>query len=381
MSAHAAPRCLVAGLIAGALALAGCGGDDVASRPSCAKPKADFGTPTTRLTFRVPDATPAQVGQARRIVCARLAGMGVEHRVTRSAADRLIVELPRGSELASPAAGASVFGAGRLAIYDWEVNVLGPGGVPAPHDGLVTGGVDAGHGGALTLYDAVRRAARRPLAIGAGNARASSVFYAVDPQARQVVTGSANLLRQPGAPTPAAARAAVPATARDRMRIVEVKPGTIVVRAEQAPDVEPSRARWYVLRDAVALRGTGIENLRPDRDPQTGEPVVTFEFSAEGRRIWPRLTRAIADRGRSYARGLPGESANEANQHFAIVVDDAIVSVPYIDFRRNPDGIGADNGSQVGGGFTTASARQLAVLLADGPLPAPLELVASSRTP
>lgn len=379
MFAHAAQRWLVAGLILPAVALAGCGGDDVASGPSCAKPGAGFSKPTNRLTFRAQDARPAQVEQTRRILCARLAGIGVEHRVSRSASGNLTVEMPRASALASPAASADVFGVGRLAIYDWEPNVVGPRGVPAPRDKLVTGGMSAGQSGAITLYEAVGRASRRPAAIDAGNARAGSVFYAVDPRTRQVFVARGDL--QPAAPTRAAALAAVPASARDRVRIVEVKPGTVIVRADQPAGVGPSDARWYVLRDDVALRASGIENPRQRHDEQTGEPVVTFEFSAQGRRIWPLVTREIAERGKSAAHGQSGQSATEANQHFAIVVDDALVSVPYIDFRQNPDGISADNGSQISGGFTIASARQLAVLLANDPLPAPLVLVASSRAP
>ena len=375
--AHAAQRSLVGGLVVAAIALAGCGGGDVASGPSCAKPGAAFGTPTTRLTFRAPDASPAQLEQTRRIVCARLAGTGVDHRVGRSAPNGLTVELPRASAPASPA-GAGIFGVGRLAIYDWEPNVIGPRGVPAPRDPRVTGGPGAGRSGAITLYEAVRRAARRPAAIDADNARAGSAFYAVDPKTRQVVTAREDVLRQPGAPTRAAALAAVPAGARHGVRIVEVKPGTIVVRAERAPDVEPAHARWYALRDEVALRGTGIETPRQRHDEQSGEPVVTFEFSAEGRRAWSRLTRKVAERGTIAGRGLSGPSAN---QHFAIVVDDALVSVPYIDYRVNPHGIGADNGSQISGGFTIASARALAALLANDPLPAPLVLVASSPAP
>ncbi|HEV7807019.1 MAG TPA: hypothetical protein VGO80_14450 [Solirubrobacteraceae bacterium] len=371
MFAHAAQRCLAAGLIVGAVALAGCGGDDVAAGPSCDKPGAAFGEPTTRLTFRVQGGTPAKVEQTRRILCARLAGVGVEHRVIRTAAGSLKVEMPRAAALASPAASADIFGVGRLAIYDWEPNVVGPRGMPAPRDALVTGGMSAGQSGAMTLYEAVQRAARRSAAIDADNARAGSVFYAVDRKTRQIAMAS----------TRAAALAGVPANARDRMRILEVKPGTIVVRSEQGSDVDPADVRWYVLRDEVALRGTGIQNPRQVHDERTGEPIVTFELTAEGRRVWPLVTREIAERGKSFARGASGQNAAEANQHFAIVVDDALMSVPYIDFRQNPRGISADNGSQISGGFTIASARQLAVLLANDPLPAPLVLVASSRAP
>jgi hypothetical protein len=34
------------------------------------------------------------------------------------------------------------------------------------------------------------------------------------------------------------------------------------------------------------------------------------------------------------------------------VLDNELISVPFIDFQQNPDGIDARNGSQIEGGFT-----------------------------
>ena len=85
------------------------------------------------------------------------------------------------------------------------------------------------------------------------------------------------------------------------------------------------------------------------------------------------MTRTLAERGSRRVGVVPGN----ANQHFAIVVDDQIVSVPYIDFRQNPEGIDGSTGSQIQGGFTIASARQLASILGSGELPVALELVAT----
>lgn len=112
---------------------------------------------------------------------------------------------------------------------------------------------------------------------------------------------------------------------------------------------------------------------------RTGEPIVTFEFTAGGLKTWQQVTRVIADRGRRSVGVVPGGSPADANQHFAIVVDDQIVSVPYIDFRQNPDGIDGRAGSQIQGGFTIASARQLASVLNAGPLPVALERVGSTK--
>jgi SecD/SecF fusion protein len=60
-------------------------------------------------------------------------------------------------------------------------------------------------------------------------------------------------------------------------------------------------------------------------------------------------------------------------QHLAIVVDDQIVSVPYINFHISPDGIDGAEGTQIAGDLTPETARELAAILNSGPLPAPLQ--------
>jgi SecD/SecF fusion protein len=363
-------RCLVAGLLA-ALAFAGCGSER-ASGPTCDKPTAAFGEPATRLTLAAPGASAAQLEQARTVLCARLAGLDVAHRVQLAPGTGLTVDVTNASQLADESDPSRIFGVGRLAIYDWEANVVGPRGVPVPGDPEVTGGPDAGQGGGtLSLSEAVRRAARIPADLDADNSYAASRFYAVDPRSGDVFV----------AQTRAAARAMFPAAKRDRVKVYEVKPGTVVIRAE---GIGTGAGSWYVLRDDVALRGSQI--VEPHQETAEGpgaddEPVVAFDFTADGREAWARLTRAIADRGSRSVGVLPGQSAADANQHFAVVVDDAIVSIPYIDFRLNPGGIEAGNGSLISGGFTPLSARALAVLLDGEQLPVTLVPTGTSPAP
>ena len=363
-------RCLVAGLLA-ALALTGCG-DDRASRPTCDKPAGSFGEPATRLTFAAPGASAAQVDQARSILCARLAGLGVAHRVQRAPGNGLTVDVTRASQLADELDPSRIFGVGRLAIYDWEANVIGPRGVSAPGDPEVTGGQDAGQGGgALSLSDAVRRAARIPADVDADNSHAGSRFYAIDPRSGDVFV----------AHTRGTALALFPAPQRDQVKVSEVKPGTVIVRAEGP---RSGAGSWYVLRDDVALRGSQIVEPRQETvegPGATGEPAVAFHFTADGRAAWARFTREIADRGSRGVGVSTGQSAADANQHFVIVVDDAIVSTPFIDFRINPNGIDGSAGSLISGGFTNLSARSLAVLLDGEPLPVSLVPTGTSPVP
>lgn len=221
----------------------------------------------------------------------------------------------------------------RLAFYDWEPNVIGPGGRPAPDDPAVTGGVDAGHAGALSLYDAVLRAARRPARVEPDNARTTTLYYAVD-RAHRRVFGR-------GAPSRTQALAAVPAAPRRTVRIYEVKPGTAIVRAEG------SAARWYVLEDDVALRGSETRGARRERDPVSGRPVIAFAFTDPGRARFKALTRALGRRGATSSLNRASDDPAVHNQHFAVVYDGRIVTTPFIDFRRFPDGLDAVGGSQL----------------------------------
>lgn len=112
--------------------------------------------------------------------------------------------------------------------------------------------------------------------------RIGSLFYATNPKSKQVYTQSDSTRR--GAATRAEALAAVPASLRGRARVCDVKADTVIVGAERL-NTGDSVGFWYVLRDDVALRATQIVNpqQRHDEGPgATGEPVVTFDFTAEG---------------------------------------------------------------------------------------------------
>src|SRR5262249_29997765 len=132
----------------------------------------------------------------------------------------------------------------------------------------------------------------------------------------------------------------------------------------------------------VALRGTDIKNPEQNFDNGaggSGQPIVTFDFTGNGRKIWQETTRKIAQRGQEALNPALGITPDLARQHFAIVLDNRLVSVPYIDFQQNPDGIDARNGSQIEGGFTIQSAQELANLLKTGALPVKLNLISQSQ--
>jgi SecD/SecF fusion protein len=267
----------------------------------------------------------------------------------------------------------------QMFFYDWEPNVLGPDCKPDETDPAVTGGPSAGNPGAGTLgyYDAVVRAAKCPEKSDQNTSRDAPVYYLVDDDQKQVVAGPEqnrdDLFSSQEPPTSGPA---------EGQSVKEVKPGVTVVRAQYDEDQEPedpNTAQYYVLNDDFALRGTDIKDPEQNFDNGTGgsgNPIVTFNFTDNGKKIWKQTTKQIVERGQS---NFFGGDPQSAFQHFAVSLDNKLITVPYIDFQQNPDGIDGSNGSQIEGGFTITSAQNLANLLKSGALPLELELISSSQ--
>jgi SecD/SecF fusion protein len=354
-------------VIALVIGLAGCSGNDtraVAVLDACGTEVVKLAGPTAKLVYRGSEDVVADVP----VLCKRLKALRTKTHVDGVGRDRLVIEVP-----ASYAAQArSAAKTGRLAFYDWEANLIGPGGQPSPEDPKVTGGPAAGQVESLSHYDALLRASKRPAVVEPDNAREGSVHYAVDAKVGEVLGA--------GSPARAGALEAVPAAQREQAKVLEVKPGTVVVRAEQTSAVAANADRWFVLEDNAALRGKDV--VSPEQRTSTGpgasgEPIVTFDFTGDGATDFVELTRELARRG-SRAASIAGHPDVDANQHFAIVLDDQIVTVPFVDFRANPKGIDGAEGAQIQGGLTVASARLLASILRNGELPVALEPVGAT---
>jgi SecD/SecF fusion protein len=311
----------------------------------------------------------------------RIDQIGVaEPEIQRAGDNQISVALPAVKNLAD--AIQQVGTVAQLAFYDWEPDVIGPDGKPAPDDPTVTGGSSAGQVGSISLYEALQRAVKRPAKVEPNNSREGSAFYAVDEKTKTVYGKGSGASKRFSFTSKAEALAVVPKAQREKAKVYEVKPNTVIVRAEQPAGAKEKTDNWFVLQDDVALQGKEIKNPEQQFDQGTGgtgAPNVTFEFTDKGRQIWQKVTREIADRGSRSVGILPGQTPADANQHFAIVLDDELISTPYIDFRKNADGIDGRNGSQISGGFTIKSAQDLANLLKTGALPLKLDLIASSQ--
>ncbi|MFL5843979.1 MAG: protein translocase subunit SecD [Solirubrobacteraceae bacterium] len=312
----------------------------------------------------------------------RVDQLGVaEPEIQRSGNDQLVVSLPdvKNQERAIAQVGTTA----QMFFYDWEPNVLGSDCKPAEQDPNITGGPSAGNPGAGTLsyYGAVVRASKCPEHSDQNTSQDAPVYFLVDDDAQRVL-GGPEVSRddlfselEPPQDGPKAGQS-----------VKEVKPGTVVIKAQyeasgdtKAP-ADPNEAQYYVLNDNFALRGTDIKDPEQTFDNGTGgsgSPIVTFNFTDSGRKTWQTVTRQIVQRGQDQV--IPGSDPANFRQHFAVVLDNELISVPYIDFVQNPDGIDGANGSQIEGGFTITSAQNLANLLKSGALPIRLELISSSQ--
>jgi hypothetical protein len=278
--------------------------------------------------------------------------------------------------------------AGRLEFYDWEANALTPKGrtvasalrTQAPAALLISQGSGMVGEGNVSLYEAVRLASTQPARGRSGSARRGPEYYmfaepgsaacatAAKDQGERAVARVHCLLSGPGA-TKQELIADLPAGVRpDEGQILTVAQGTTVLRAASSsfrgpPSAADPTAQFYVLDDRPALTNQDVVDPRAATDP-SGSPELTFGFTARGQRVSHDVTATLAHRARRLSAHGPA-----LYQHLAVVLDDAVIDVPQIDYKQFPNGVPASQGAGIGGGFTTQFARELATVLRYGPLP------------
>jgi len=140
---------------------------------------------------------------------------------------------------------------------------------------------------------------------------------------------------------------ALPAVQRLLPRGTELLWGT----PERAAQGEDQVRRLFLVDSRAMMTGEYLEGAQAQTDPQTMRPIVTFELSRRGGRIFERAT---------------GENIGK---QMAIVLDDRVFSAPTIQSQ-----IG--NRGQIDlGGASLEEASDLALVLRAGALPAPLRIV------
>src|SRR4051794_6861530 len=321
-------------------------------------------------TKQQPTITQDSLDRAVDIIRDRVDALGVsEPQIARSGADQIEVDLPavKDAQRAADQVGTTA----QLYFYDWEKNVLDPE-TCKPNPDEVNGGTNATNG----LYNAAKAASKCPPYKAPNTTNASQErWYGFNKVNKPVGGGTPETdpnelwSEFPGGKKPAG------------YKQIKVPEGILIVRAERSTKANgkpgPRPDAYWLLRDDPALGGTDIKNPEQNFDNQTNEPIVTMDFTDKGKNAFQRVTRDIAERGADNA--FPGSDVLTSSQHFAIVLDNELVSTPYINYRENPDGVDGQTGAQISGGFTIQSAQDLANFLKIGALPIRLELISRSQ--
>ncbi|MBP5485167.1 MAG: protein translocase subunit SecD [Alphaproteobacteria bacterium] len=164
------------------------------------------------------------------------------------------------------------------------------------------------------------------------------------------------LVQLPGVDNPEHIKELIGKTAKMTFHLVnenvtpeQLASGVAPAGTEFLPYMESSWSKVPVY-SRVEVSGESLKDSQADFD-QNNMPVVTTVFDATGARRFAKLT------------------TEHVNERFAIVLDGKVLSAPTIR-ETIPGGRG-----QISGGFTLQGAKDLAVLLRSGALPAPLQVV------
>jgi SecD/SecF fusion protein len=289
----------------------------------------------------------------------RLDKLGADAGVRRQGADVIIIELPVGVHV--PKAAATVAGkTALLEFYDFEADLTGP---------SVSGGLVRAPVATPSLFALLSHPATRALASNG----TPSHWFLFDAHHR-VAAGPVPRKRLLGSVGPSQRIFAVP------MNTVVLSCDTVAGNCLSTRQIA-SKKGYYLVKQSddpsspiPEMTGADLKlsGTRADIDPASNAPVVLVQFTGRGQRIFHELTRREAERGALACAGQRDrEAVMSCAQHFAIVLDHEIQSVPYIDFVQNPDGIPGDNGVQIelGAGSSIAEAKRLAAVLQTGALP------------
>lgn len=107
----------------------------------------------------------------------------------------------------------------------------------------------------------------------------------------------------------------------------------------------------FLIQKRVLLDGSALTDARVQIDSRFNEPYVSIEFDRKGSRIFERIT---------------GENIKK---RLAIVLDKNVYSAPVIQDKI------AGGKARITGNFTTEEAKDLAIVLRAGALPAPVKII------
>lgn len=168
------------------------------------------------------------------------------------------------------------------------------------------------------------------------------------------------LIQLPGIKDPERAKALIGKTAQLEFRMLDeqadpTKPlpegDEVLYQQRVDPKTGQEQKTPYVVRKQAALTGDLLSIAEVRLSPDTGEPYVSVEFNKVGAKVFGDLTAA------------------NVGKRLAIVLDGNVHSAPVIR-EKIPSGQ-----AQITGGFTPEEARDLAIILRAGALPAPVKIL------
>jgi preprotein translocase subunit SecD len=132
----------------------------------------------------------------------------------------------------------------------------------------------------------------------------------------------------------------------------KIPPGSqILYQVDEDTETHQKRKTPYLVKKRTLLTGAHLTNARVQINSQYNEPYVGIEFDRKGGRIFEKIT---------------GENIKK---RLAIVLDNKVYSAPVIQ-----DKISGGQAS-ITGRFTAEEARDLAIVLRAGALPAPVKIL------
>ncbi len=324
--------------------------------------------------------TPDAMARSLDLMQQRVNEFGVsEAELFQSGNDQIEVNVPGVSD--ASAIADQVGSTAQLFFYDWEANLLDKDCKTNPEQNAnqrqPISGIFAAAEQASKCKDVGTGAGSDPLGDdspgGESVAAAKPRFYVFDKTTKKPF---------PGEPVTAfgSEEDALDSLTEEQQKnaqVIEIPAGVLLLREQKAAPDDPDPDRWWVIQDRPGLSGTDIKDPEQSFDTTIGnEPIVTFNFTDKGRQAFQTITRHVAERGADNAFG--GDPL-QTSQHFAIALDNELVSAPYINWRQNSEGIDGSTGAQISGSFTIQSAQDLATILKIGALPLTLNEVSRSQ--
>jgi preprotein translocase subunit SecD len=130
-----------------------------------------------------------------------------------------------------------------------------------------------------------------------------------------------------------------------------VPAGSILMKGSREKGEGARREPMYLLKERTLMTGQSLENAQVKISDRFGEPYVAIKFNPQGAKDFDRIT---------------GENVNK---RLAIILDGVVYSAPVIKERIS----GGD--AQITGAFSMEEARDLAIVLRAGSLPAPVKIL------